>query len=446
MIRLVAGAATDVGRARLVNEDSFLVAEGLFAVADGMGGHQAGDVASHEALEAMRQAIVEPSTEDLIAAVQTANTAVFQRSVTDLDLAGMGTTLCAVGLMSAGEPAQVAVVNVGDSRVYLHHDDEFLQVSEDHSLVETMVREGSLSPDEAASHPRRNVVTRALGIDSAVDVDAWEVAIVAGDRLLLCSDGLVNEMQDDQISAVLRRLADPSEAAAELVRLANDAGGRDNITVLIVDAVGDDDGDGAPIGSRVLRITAPEVGLGAAVGAAQLRPDQLTDDQLEAGELDTDANDEMPSPGPKARRREGRWRTLVFVLALLAVFGMAFAAIAYTARSTYFVGNDRGRVVVFQGRNGSLLWFDPTIEERTEIRMGQLTDAQVEIVDANREVGSIAAARRIIDNLREAVTTTTTTTTTAPTTMAPTTTLVATTVPAPADLTVPPASPTPGTP
>jgi protein phosphatase len=244
VIRFAHGAATDVGRIRSLNEDNLLVAESLFAVADGMGGHRGGEVASAEALESLRTSVLEPDAAALRSAVETANRAVFEHSLVDPELSGMGTTLCAVALVRDDDgAASIAVVNVGDSRVYLLSDGDFRQITEDHSLVETMVRGGQLSPDEAAVHPGRNVLTRALGIEPEIEVDLFAEPVRSGDRFLLCSDGLFNELQDDQIAAVLRRLDAPGDVADELVRMATEAGGRDNVTAVIVDVL-DDEADG----------------------------------------------------------------------------------------------------------------------------------------------------------------------------------------------------------
>ena len=162
----------------------------------------------------------------------------------------MGTTLCALRLIDTPDGQLVAWANVGDSRVYLFRDGTLIQLSEDHSLVEDLVRDGQLSKDAAAVHPQRHIVTRALGIDVDVDVDMDTVIPYRGDRFLLCSDGLFNEVDDNRIAGVLRRLADPDEASAELVRLANEHGGRDNITIVLVDVV--DDGGRAESASAAL--------------------------------------------------------------------------------------------------------------------------------------------------------------------------------------------------
>jgi protein phosphatase len=342
VIRFAHGSATDVGRVRSLNEDSLLVAESLFAVADGMGGHRGGEVASAEALEALRTSVLEPDAAALVGAVEAANRAVFEHSMADPELAGMGTTLCAVAVVRDDEgAASIAIVNVGDSRVYLLRDGDFGQLTLDHSLVETMVRGGQLSPDEAAVHPGRNVLTRALGIEPEIDVDLFHEPVRPGDRFLLCSDGLFNELHDDQISAVLRRLADPSDAAAELVRLAGEAGGRDNITVVIVDVV---EGDGTeahgPIGTATADRTAPAtedpVGLTtqptAQVPALGTLPDEPTAPRPARATAPSDAAPVAASSTRVERRRQRRrsaitWRVWLFVAAIVVLAGVVIGVV-----------------------------------------------------------------------------------------------------------------------
>src|SRR6266508_4001901 len=205
-MRLITGAATDVGRVREGNEDAYLVDDtmGLVAVADGMGGHRAGEVASATALEALRAAVT--SGRPLRESIQDANEAVFTKSLTDTSLRGMGTTLTAGTLASGGT---LLVGHVGDSRAYLLHDGELKQVTVDHSLVEELVREGRLTADEAAVHPQRSIITRALGVDASVEVDVYPVELATGDVLLFCSDGLTAMLHSDLIASELRREEDP---------------------------------------------------------------------------------------------------------------------------------------------------------------------------------------------------------------------------------------------
>ena len=247
------GAATDAGRVRSANEDSWLVDFPLFAVADGMGGHAAGEVASRLALDTLRTSVTDHTLESLVAAVKVANARVFEMSRTDNAMRGMGTTLCAVALVMIESHERLAVVNVGDSRVYVLQDGALVQVTEDHSLVESMVRQGTLTHEEAKVHPQRNILTRALGIDGDVGVDSWEVEPVSGDRYLLCSDGLFNEVPDEtHRRACCSTPTTPTRPRACSSRLANEGGGRDNITVVIVDVVeGLDPSEAMPVEETV---------------------------------------------------------------------------------------------------------------------------------------------------------------------------------------------------
>jgi protein phosphatase len=243
MTQLRAGSASDIGRLRQSQQDSLVVDEGksLFGVADGMGGHRGGEVASQVAVETLQAEFGDARLDALVHAVEAANDAVVRRADGDPDLRGMGTTVCAMALVREEDEDRIGIVNVGDSRFYLlkHNGDRIDQISEDHSLVETLVRQGQLSEDDAVNHPHRNILTRALGIDSHVMVDRWELLPFTGDRYLMCSDGLFNEVDEHTIAAVLREHEDPTAAADELVRLANDGGGRDNISVVVVDVVDD---------------------------------------------------------------------------------------------------------------------------------------------------------------------------------------------------------------
>lgn len=250
--RFQVGSATDVGQLRSVNEDSKLVggAVAVYAVADGMGGHQGGNVASAIAVETLEATLVESSTDAVVEAVREANRRIYSRAADTPELRGMGTTLVAIALVNPGDDDEaVAWVNVGDSRAYLLRDGALEQLSRDHSLVEDLRRGGQLTDDEAAVHPQRNIVTRALGIDPDVEVDSGAVIPHTGDRFLLCSDGLTNEVDPTTLVATLESVEDPDAAADELVRLANEGGGRDNITCVVADVV--DDGGRAARGAAL---------------------------------------------------------------------------------------------------------------------------------------------------------------------------------------------------
>jgi serine/threonine protein phosphatase PrpC len=228
-VKISAGVATDIGRVRDGNEDSYLSEPPLFAVADGMGGHKGGEVASQLALDTLEAGF--HAERALAQQVRAANAAVFDRSRVDTSVEGMGTTLTAVVLRDM----VATFAHVGDSRAYLLRAGDLRQVTEDHTLVHRMVKSGEISEAEAEVHPHRSVLTRALGTDPDVDVDEFTVTMTDGDRLLLCSDGLTGMVTEEQIAAILGAAPEPQDAADRLVRAANRAGGVDNITVVVLD-------------------------------------------------------------------------------------------------------------------------------------------------------------------------------------------------------------------
>ena len=229
------GARTDVGRMRDHNEDNYLAAPPLYAVADGMGGHEAGEVASKIAVTVLEQQA--PTTLDADAlsnAVITANYAIMRAVEDGHGAAGMGCTLTAA--MVQGE--RLLIAQVGDSRAYLLHQSRLQQITRDHSLVSLLVETGQITPEEAETHPQRSVITRALGgsIDTVPDI--YELNVSAGDRLLLCSDGLSNMVEEEDITEILTRFRDPQRCANQLIKRANMNGGADNITAVVVDIEG----------------------------------------------------------------------------------------------------------------------------------------------------------------------------------------------------------------
>jgi PPM family protein phosphatase len=229
-------ALSHPGRKRRHNEDSYVVQPPLFAVADGMGGAKAGEVASGLAAAAVQEIENEESGEARVAAlIEEANRRVFTRASEDRDASGMGTTMT-VALV---EDDHVAIGHVGDSRAYLIRDGRLEQLTDDHSLVAELVRSGKLTPEEAESHPQRSVITRALGTEADVDVDTFSVEAAAGDLFLLCSDGLTT-MVDDQtiLDAVERHRPNLADAAKALINAANRGGGEDNITVVFFEVAG----------------------------------------------------------------------------------------------------------------------------------------------------------------------------------------------------------------
>jgi len=239
MIRTRGWAATDVGRIRDGNEDSFVCIDGLYFVADGMGGHSAGEVASDIAVRTLEH-IYGASPEglnhpDIVeAAVEMANMAIFSESMADSTKTGMGTTLTGL-VVSDAAAHRVIVANVGDSRTYLWRHGELRQVTKDHSHVQNLVDRGAITRAEARVHYQRNIVLRAMGIEPTVEVDTFELDVEVGDRFVVCSDGLVDEADDTEIENEIRAATDGAECAERLVALANRNGGRDNITVVVVD-------------------------------------------------------------------------------------------------------------------------------------------------------------------------------------------------------------------
>lgn len=441
MTMLKVGAATDTGRVRSINQDSKLVSDRMkiYAVADGMGGHQGGEVASALAIEALESSVTDPTKEGLITRVELANAVVFEKAAGDPDLRGMGTTLCAIALVDGPSGSdEIAWVNVGDSRIYLLHDGRLEQLSTDHSLVEDLRRDGQLTDEEAAVHPQRNIVTRALGLDPEVEVDDGTVVPYVGDRFLLSSDGLFNEVDSDQILATLRRLDDPKAAADDLVRQANDHGGRDNITCVVV-AVVDDGGRSATASAALASGEGP--GLDSrtevlpAVDSNGDSGDHAGFDRASAGGLPP-ASEDLPfgrstddlySDLDRVKRRHFTGRVLAFILAIALVLGVAFGAIAWYAKRTYFVDFAGSGVAIYQGQPGGLLVFDPEVKVRTEVLRSDLNDAERQAVDGQKTFASLASARTYVNNLSAKVSErqdrTATTTTSAPsTTTAPTTT------------------------
>ena len=313
-MKIAAGVATDIGKVREGNEDSYLVDPPLFlfAVADGMGGHRGGEVASHLALETV-ESLARAGTGTLAEHVHEANRTVFERSQRDRHVTGMGTTLTAARIVDGA----VYLAHVGDSRAYLLRAGAFRQLTEDHTLVNRMVKAGEITADEAEVHPHRNVLTRALGTEADVEVDEAEVPLMDGDRLLLCSDGLFGMVTEDQIQAILETEPDPQHAADRLIRAANRAGGVDNITALVLDAHETEPGD----------IGAAAGGSSGVVGGAD------------------------PSGRRRLKRRAGRAGLVLLVLVAAAFVGRHYVD------AQWYVGVSNGHVAVFQGIPASPLGF-----------------------------------------------------------------------------------------
>lgn len=249
--RLRFGSATDIGRVRDHNEDAVLAEGTVFVVADGMGGHAAGEVASGIVVETMRELVGRDglTTAEVTGQVLQANERIAASVAAHPEQRGMGTTATGLVLVTHEDRAQWAVFNVGDSRAYRLLGDDLVRVTVDHSEVQELVDAGIITAAEAQVHPARNVVTRSLGAPLAHDPDLWVVPLTPGERFLVCSDGLTNEVTDEQLRAILQAHPEPRDAADELVRAAVAAGGRDNVSVVVV-ALDDADVDAEPAGDR----------------------------------------------------------------------------------------------------------------------------------------------------------------------------------------------------
>jgi protein phosphatase len=403
-MRFAYGERTDVGRGRPENEDSHLVdpEDGLYAVADGMGGHRAGEVASATAIDALKTAYL--GGQRLDRAVEAANAAVFARAAEDAALRGMGTTLTAIAL----QDSTALLGHVGDSRAYLMRDGAVTQVTEDHSLVEQLVREGRLTPEEAQNHPQRAIITRALGVDVDVQVDTYRIDLKPGDRLMICSDGLTNMLSDDTIAQTLRRHADPQQAADTLVDMANQAGGDDNITVVLVDALSD--GGEGPAAMAIAEAGADPVAAAveSGAGAQPALEDSFVEDPAAADDDDA----------PKARRGgRGVRSLLLWGLPILAVVGIAVGAVGWYARRTYFVGLSGDKVTLFKGVPGGLLGWEPTVDHQADLTAADLTEADRADLESGHRFASRSDANQFLERLQqahEALAGTTTSTATGP--------------------------------
>jgi protein phosphatase len=580
------GAATHTGQVRSKNQDDLHAGDTLFVVADGMGGHQAGEVASRITVERLVDRLTSrpddspPTVDDLVSAIAEANIEILDTATANPEQAGMGTTVTALAVLPDPDPSDdgdigetLVLANVGDSRTYLFRNGRLRQLSVDHNYVSELVAEGYLTAAEARHHPRRNIVTRALGIESDVRVDSWRFPLVRGDRYVLCSDGLNDEVPDEEIETLVAEHEDPQAAAEALVDRANQLGGRDNITVVVVDVL---DGESPPdpteefdvlpawaaptgevptVGDGPLGTSGPArgddgeqadpaaaAGLGAAATAGALADPTTAAGQVGAGDgaagggeaatgtasptgADDGTNPTSPtapgegadttsptspgdgtnttsaatadggagalapppgatagptplydggsdlddgSPGTDAAaadaattasvlppplpgagdpaapaedaqvlppRRPGRRRlgTFLALLGVAVVLTLGVTILSAWARSGYFVTFDGDDVVIYRGRPGGVLWFDPTFEARGPFTRDQLDERSIAEVEAERTFETRRRAQQFVtDDLTTTTTSTTpppaTTTTTAPTTtVAPTTTISPTT-------------------
>jgi PPM family protein phosphatase len=334
---------TDPGRVRRRNEDAFVVDPPLFAVADGMGGAQAGEVASRLAAAAFREyrEADELAPEERVRAIiKEANRRIYDRARTDSEVSGMGTTVTAA-LLTDG---RVVIGHVGDSRAYRIRDGRLEQLTDDHSLVADLMRSGRLTAEEAEGHPQRSVITRALGTDPDVDVDTLVIEVEAGDLFLLCSDGLSTMVSDSEVLQTVERAATLDEAARDLVRAANTGGGEDNVTVVLFRLDPDE--------AIEETLVAPVPGADAAESEQESDLEDTLTGLPPVAPATTVEPAAAPEPAPeRPRRRRPRWRGRILWAALgLGFVALLLGAALYGLSRAYFVGADEnGNVTVYQG-------------------------------------------------------------------------------------------------
>lgn len=334
------GSRTDIGCLRDHNEDSLVVTPPLFAVADGMGGHAAGEVASEIAVRVLsEQAPEHPDGVALARAVEEANRAVIQAAHEGLGRQGMGTTMTAAML----EGERLVIAQVGDSRAYLLHQGKLQQLTRDHSLMADMIEAGQLTPEEARTHPQRSVITRALGSDVHLHPDIYEINVETGDRLLICSDGLSGMVLDDEIERILCRVQDPQRCASQLVNEAIAAGGHDNVTVIVVDVT----------------------------GYAEVRRKKLA-------------------------RKTKLSIALVLVLFAAIIAGAAWGTQTYL-NTTAYLANDNGKVAIYRGVPGTVLGLSfSQLERTTDVPVADLQPGVANRLNEGIRVDDVEAAEALV--------------------------------------------------
>ena len=340
---------TDTGRQRRDNEDSALARAPVFAVADGMGGAQAGEVASRIAIEAFEPPLPDEGTpeERLAERVREANRKIYERSRAEHESAGMGTTLTAAYL----DHGALAIAHVGDSRAYMFRDGVLRRLTQDHSLVDELVRRGKLTEEQAAEHPQRSIITRALGPEPEVEVDTWSYSAKAGDVLLLCSDGLTSMVSEERVAEILATADSLDHAADQLIAEANEAGGRDNITVVLfrVEDVGGeatDDETTVMTGAQARathRGTSPATSVESPVAVASAPSAQTVRAPLARTQG-------RPPTAPPPRRPRRFAKPVAALVAIVVVLFLVGGGGYLATRQLYFIGtNSQGIVTIYRG-------------------------------------------------------------------------------------------------
>ena len=364
-----AAGATHVGLVRQSNQDNFAFREGTFVLADGMGGHQGGEVASFEATSTILESGKINSVADMVKSVSKANQAILKRAKKEDNLSGMGTTVCVLSeIVGTTGKKRIVIANVGDSRIYRLGKSELTQITQDHSLVGDLVRTGELTQEEAARHPQRNILTRALGIEQDLVIDTWELNPVAGDKYLLCSDGLFNEIDDEKIAQILMEDAELEKIAQNLIDHALEAGGHDNITALVLCV---EDQESFEPEDWILS--------------------EMNQHTVFKSRLNSAVDSEI---------KNFDWKPVVICMSVLLLIVSVFTAIGLYARSGWFIGEFNGGVAIFKGKSQGVLWFDPTIERKTQISILDLSEETRKIVIDSIAMESLEEAEFFVNNIK----------------------------------------------
>jgi PPM family protein phosphatase len=387
MRRLIAAGTTDVGRVRKGNEDALHVGDSVFAVADGMGGHLAGEIASATALEPVKEidGKVFSDADGAIVALRdafvAANAEVSGLADKEPRYRGMGTTLT----VAMVEGRRLHLAHVGDSRAYLLRDGRLKQLTDDHTLVQHLIDEGQIDRADAANHPQRSIITRAIGVSPEVEIDTRSLELEPGDQILLCSDGLTGVVDDATIEELLSAGHDERTTVERLVELANAGGGPDNITVLLLRY---EDPDATDRPQRTI-----------AISTRQERGDADWAGQLGSyGSLSKGAKGEVSDDEP---RRAGSilGRATAIVLGLVVIVGLVFGGARFLLSQSYFVGLDGNQVVIYEGIDTQIGPISLSrVVERTELTLDDVPAWYRPSLEAGRTAADINDARRIVAN------------------------------------------------
>jgi protein phosphatase len=403
-------AITHVGKIRANNQDSGYAGQYLFVVADGMGGHAGGDVASaiavHRIAEIDRQFT---SAHDAVFALQSAliaaNSLLAETVFEHSELTGMGTTVS--GIIRVDN--QIAVAHIGDSRIYRYRGGKLEQISADHTFVQRLVDSGRITPEEAAVHPRRSVLMRVLGdVDAAPEIDTTVLDTAPGDRWLLCSDGLSSYVSDDKIEHALETIPGAEAAALRLVKESLDAGAPDNVTVVVVDIDETNDSSHMPpmtVGSAANPLSFDSDNTRRSLRLPTLLLHPLKATQPDPSHFEPESDDYLDElileDRRRARRRKITWLVGIIIVAL-AIIGVVIAGYQWT-QSRYFIGDDHGTVAIYQGVQQNVGPIPlSSVYKKTTIQLSDLSSFNRQQVKATINADTLSMAKQIVSRLADA--------------------------------------------